>query len=282
MILGLIRVGVASLVVSVQGCQSAAYGPWPRSPVAGTQRTYPCTYTAEKPSLDGSLTDPVWQLAPWSEPFVVIEGNQSAAPSQVTWIKLMWDKKYLYVGALLMETDVWATQNQPDAKLFLENNFEVFVDPDGDGQAYYEIEVNAKGAVFDLFLHKAYREGGPADHHWNCKELDGAVHVEGTLNDSRDQDKSWSVELAIPWGCLQPPANASGDSPEVQRSGDRPEIGDMWRMNFSRSQWELNKSEGGYVKKDEGRVDRWVWSPQWVADMHQPEHWGKVTFVRTH
>jgi hypothetical protein len=26
--------------------------------------------------------------------------------------------------------------------------------------------------------------------------------------------------------------------------------------------------------------DNWVWSPQWAVDMHLPQFWGRVTFVR--
>jgi hypothetical protein len=28
------------------------------------------------------------------------------------------------------------------------------------------------------------------------------------------------------------------------------------------------------------KEDNWVWSPQGVVDMHVPEHWGHVQFVK--
>jgi len=41
--------------------------------------------------------------------------------------------------------------------IFHDNDFEVFLDPDGDNWMYYEIEVNAAGQVWDLMLVKPYR-----------------------------------------------------------------------------------------------------------------------------
>lgn len=277
-----VRCLIISVIFSVfmQGCQSAAYGPWPRETMPGTLREYACRYTKEKPSLDGSLQDSVWQHAPWSEPFVDIEGSQKPAPAQITWMKMLWDEKYLYVAALLMETDVWATYDKRDMVVFHENDFEVFIDPDGDGQSYYEIEVNAKGTIFDLYLHKPYRDGGPAMPEWNCTGLDGSVQVQGTLNDPSDVDTSWSVEMAIPWQCLVPPENAPKDSTQAQGAGHSPWVGDTWRMNFSRVQWQLLKTASGYTKEPGTKEANWVWTPQWVIDMHRPETWGRVHFTK--
>src|SRR5262249_49091229 len=57
-----------------------------------------------------------------------------------------------------------------------------------------------------------------------------------------------------------------------------PRDGDEWRVNFSRVEWEHEVSEGRYRKKAGKKEDNWVWSPQGVIDMHQPEMWGYVQF----
>jgi len=59
--------------------------------------------------------------------------------------------------------------------------------------------------------------------------------------------------------------------------------GEQWRMNFSRVQWDTEIINGIYVKqKDQlGRnkaEKNWVWSPQGVIAMHQPETWAYVQF----
>ena len=272
--------GAALAAAWLQGCQSASYGTWPREPMPGTQREYACIFTRTAPALDGRLDDEAWSRAPWSEPFVDIEGPSKPAPRQLTWVKMMWDHERLYIGAQLAETDVWATYDRRDMVVFHENDFEIFIDPDGDARGYYEIEVNAKGTIFDLYLHRAYRDGGPALQSWNCQNLDGAVDVQGTCNVSGDTDRGWSVEMSIPWSSLVPPADAPRGSAEEARLGAPPEVGDTWRMNFSRVQWQLMKTAEGYAKVPGTREDNWVWTPQWAVDMHRPEHWGRVRFTR--
>ena len=115
---------------------------------------------------------------------------------------MLWDGDHLYIGAWLEDHDVWATLTDRDSIIYHDNDFEVFIDPDGDGRDYFEIEVNALGTVFDLLLERTYRAGGPARHSWNLAGLSLAVVVDGTLNDPNDIDRGWSVEMAIPWGAL--------------------------------------------------------------------------------
>ncbi|HQI44441.1 MAG TPA: hypothetical protein PK949_10040, partial [Dysgonamonadaceae bacterium] len=65
-----------------------------------------------------------------------------------------------------------------------------------------------------------------------------------------------------------------------------PSAGDQWRVNFSRVEWHTNIENGKYVKKKDpvsGKPlpeENWVWSPQGVVDMHRPEMWGFVHFLR--
>ena len=49
-----------------------------------------------------------------------------------------------------------------DAVIFHDNDFEVFIDPNGDNHEYYEFEINALGTVWDLFLPKPYKDDGKA------------------------------------------------------------------------------------------------------------------------
>ena len=98
--------------------------------------------------------------------------------------------------------------------------------------------------------------------------MKAAVHLDGTLNDARDIDRSWSVELAFPWSVLG----------ELARRPAPPGEGDQWRVNFSRVEWPLEISGGTYRKAASVTDANWVWSPQHVVDMHRPETWGYVQF----
>src|SRR4029079_10082199 len=78
------------------------------------------------------------------------------------------------------------------------HDFEVFIDPNGDSQEYYEIEINALGTGWDLLLPRPYKDGGRAVHDWEIAGLRSAVHLDGTLNDPSDIDRRWTVQLAFP------------------------------------------------------------------------------------
>src|SRR5262249_49683980 len=150
-------------------------------------------------TIDGRINKPFWKDAPWTEAFVDIEGAAKPKPRLQTRAKLLWDDQCLYVAAELEEPHIWATLTEHDSIVFHDSDFEVFLNPTGDTHRYYEIEINALNTIFDLYLPKPYRDGGPADHGWDVKGLKSAVHIDGTLNDPRDTDRRWTVEMAFPW-----------------------------------------------------------------------------------
>jgi hypothetical protein len=128
----------------------------------GEPRHYDAPHVAAPPDIDGRLDDAAWRSAPWSEPFVDIEGDRRPAPRLRTRVKLAWDDSTLYVAGEMEEPDLWATITTRDAVIFHDNDFEVFLDPDGDAARYFELEVNARNTQWDLFLPVAYRDGGKA------------------------------------------------------------------------------------------------------------------------
>lgn len=235
----------------------------------------PKRYTAYKvtkpPIIDGKIERQEWRDANWSEYFEDI--SEPVKPLMNTRMKILWDDEYLYVAAHLEEKDLWATLKNHDDIIFQDNDFEVFIDPNNDASNYFEIEINALGTVMDLFMHKTYKRGGPMDMKWHSAGLKKAVYIKGTLNDNSDKDQFWSVEMAIPYGCLERPGRIS-----------KPSVGSTWRINFSRVQWQLVPDSKSYIKKlnpDGSKIPEynWVWSPQGVIDMHIPEKWGYLNFA---
>jgi len=243
----------------------------------GARQTYVAFQSPAPLVIDGKLDEPAWQAATPTNPFVDIEGAKRPAPRQATRARMLWDEQYFYIGAELDETDLWATLTERDSIIFYDNDFEVFIDPDGDTHMYFELEINALDTEWDLLLVKPYRDGGPALHGFDTHGLKSAVHLNGTLNDGRDRDTGWTVEIAIPWAALAPLTTVAVP----------PSNGAVWWVNFSRVQWLLDPApEGnGYVKRkaaDGARIpeSNWVWSPQGVIAMHEPESWGLVQFTR--
>ena len=238
-------------------------------------RQYVCRRTSSRPAIDGRLDDVSWQAAAWTEPFVDIEGDGRPRPRFRTRVKMLWDADAFYVAAEMEEPDLWGTLTERDSIIYNDNDFEVFIDPDGDTQMYYELEVNPLGTVFDLLLPRPYRDGGPPIIAWDVAGLRLAVNAHGTVNHPGDRDESWTVEMALPWKVLR--EAAPGKRP--------PRPGEQWRVNFSRVEWQPDAKDGRYTRRTDpatGRPrpsDNWVWSAQGAIDAHMPERWGYVQFA---
>jgi hypothetical protein len=230
--------------------------------------------TGDSLRIDGRLDEPCWRNAPWTEAFADIEGYHMPEPLHLTRAKILWDEHYLYIGAELEEPHIWATYTQNESVIFHENNFELFIDPDGDTHNYYELEINALGTRWDLMLIKPYRNGGPPINGWDITGMKIGIHHAGTINNPSDRDTLWSLEIALPWVILK----------EAAPRRRMPEPGDQWRINFSRVQWQRDVVGDEYVKRinpDTGNPFpefNWIWSPMGLIDMHLPERWGFVQF----
>jgi hypothetical protein len=232
------------------------------------------SYTKVPPVIDGDINDVVWQQAKWTADFQDIEGDLQPRPALQTNVKMLWGDSCLYIAAQIKDTNVWAYIKQHDEIVFLDNDFEVFINPNNTTHQYFEMEFNALNTVLDLFLNKPYRNGGNAMFGWNPEGLRSAVKVQGTLNNPLDTDKGWTIEMAIPYKAI-----SLGNNVQV------PAEGTLWRINFSRVEWDTKVVDDKYVKlKDNAGHNlpehNWVWSPQGVVDMHYPERWGYLQFTK--
>ncbi len=268
-----IHIGLIGLLF-VMAWTALAQSSFPRPKIPFQPRQYVCYRAIGPLSIDGKLDEKDWQNAPWTETFVNIEGSLKPKPRFETRVKMLWDDTYFYVAAYLQEPDVWARLKQRDTIIYYDNNFELFIDPDGDTHEYYEFEINALGTYWDLFLTRPYRDRGCALTDWDIKGLKRGVYIYGTLNDPRDTDQGWQVEIAIPWRALKKCAHCAAP----------PHDGDQWRVNFSRVEWKIDKTTGHYQKQINPKTgkpfhqENWVWSPQGLVAMHYPEMWGFVQF----
>ena len=213
---------------------------------------YVCYRTSETLKIDGKLNESSWKEAEPTATFVDISGEGFPKPIYDTHAKMLWDDEYLYIAAVLQEPDIKARLTKRDTIIYYDNDFEVFLDPDGDGHQYFEVETNARGVIFDLMLDRPYRNGGSFFVQWDCPGLKTVIHCDGTLNQPKDKDRQWSVEMAIPREAI------------TKNFTNLLQAGNYWRINFSRVQW---------FKKGEPEKN-WVWSPTGKIDMHMPDRWG--------
>jgi hypothetical protein len=235
-------------------------------------RAYGCARALHPPALNGDVDDASWKAAPWSANFLDIEGPQHRPqPWLRTRVKMLWDRQCLYIGAKMEEPQLWATLTERDSVIFRDNDFEVFLDPDGDNHQYVELEINALNTVWDLLLPKPYKDGGPALNSFNIAGLRTAVKLDGALNDPGHRSKGWSATIAIPWSAIK----------RLSTKPVPPSVGDQWRINFSRVEWDLDVVDGRFHKIEGRKEHNWVWSPQWAINMHRPETWGFLEFQNT-
>lgn len=257
--------GVALLLATCVGCTPPT--------IAARTHPAPLRYAAPRTRapivIDGKIDPAEWAHAPWTSEFVDIEGDVRPLPTWSTRAKMLWDDEFFYVAAQLEEPHVWGTLTKHDSIIYHDNDFELFIDAEGDELWYGEVEINALGTVFDLMLDKTYNKGGDAIFEWTPPRLATAVRILGTLNDPSDIDKGWTVEMALPFDSLA----------EHARVPVPPRAGDTWRVNFSRVQWKYDLVDGEYVKRPKTPENNWVWTPQHVINMHVPTHWGYVEFL---
>ena len=237
------------------------------------ERHYIIHKTDNEIDVDGVAAEKSWQDANWTENFMDIEGPSKPLPTYQTRMKMLWDEKNIYFFVEMEEPHVWGYYEEHDKIVYHENDFEIFIDPDGDTHNYFEFEFNAQNTLFDLFMTKPYRNGGIPLISWSPRGIKSAVSIDGTLNNPNDKDKNWTLEVAIPFKDLRIGVHTRA-----------PENGNIWRINFSRVQWQTKISDDKYKRKkneETGRLIRennWVWSSIGIVNMHYPERWGFLQF----
>jgi hypothetical protein len=169
--------------------------------------------------------------------------------------RALWDDKNLYLAFDLADKDVWGAFQKHDDKLWTQEAAEVFIDADGDGKTYIELQVSPRNVTFDSWL-PAYRQN---DNAWDAPGLRTAVQVRGTLDKRDDTDQGWTVEMAIPL------AAAKGRLADMK--GVPPVPGTEWRVNFFRMDLPGGKPQSASA-----------WSPPLVPDFHAVDKFGTLVF----
>ena len=227
---------------------------------------YTCWKTATAPVIDGRGSDQVWALAETTALFDVEDLDRQRQHSRPTAAKMLWDDNGLYFLFEMVDADVWSTFTNRDDQIWQEEVVEIFIDPDGDGLDYAEIEVNPLNVIFDLLLSRPWADGGRGFAQWN-PEFASAVQVDGTVNEPSDVDQGWTVEVALPWAAL-----ATDIRDVMNGMALPPQVDDHWRLNLYRFE---RLRENGAVTGEEPSA----WSPVGAVDFHRPDRFGLLEFA---
>jgi hypothetical protein len=221
--------------------------------VSVSQKEY-TIYRAGTPiTVDGRLDEPAWMAAPDVGAFV-FPWYESGKQEQ-TVAKILWDDDNLYVGFLCEDAHIWAEHTERDSAVYMDDTVEVFTAPNTDRpNTYFNIEMNVIGIFLDQFHPEG--PGVPVKEEWNGEGIRIATAIDGTLNDDSDEDRSWTLEVAIPFRNFE---SVAKNTP--------PKSGDDWHLGLNRL--------GG---KTNVQYSQWSASQTPKPQFHAPADFGRVIF----
>ncbi|MFH1571108.1 MAG: carbohydrate-binding family 9-like protein, partial [Gemmatimonadota bacterium] len=121
--------------------------------------TYVVQRTPMPIEVDGRLDDAAWQQAPMTDAWRWLDTDEVARLD--TRGQMVWDDEYLYFAFRTRDPDIWSTLQIRDEPVFIEEDFEIFLDPDGDEFNYYEWQINPLGTVYDVIWERPPQTPGP-------------------------------------------------------------------------------------------------------------------------
>lgn len=181
-----------------------------------------------------------------------------------TTFRAQWNDDGLYLFWDATDPDPWHTMTKRDEHIWDEEVVEIFLDLDGSGHDYYELEINPVNVVCDLRMVSPWpNQKGDID--WDLEGLETRVHPR--TNDG-GATTGWTATAFLPWSGLESLPSARGASLP-------PKPGDSWRFNVFRI-----KRPGGPAQPAKDAVFA-AWSPPSGRSFHDAGAFRPFHFVGT-
>ena len=170
--------------------------------LAGTEPGAPpvmvAKFTGTPVNVDGALDDAAWKT---TTPYPLLLGKDTEARGETLHepgeVRLAWDNEFLYVGVKYTDFDIVAEGKNDQEHHYLTGDLaEVFLKPKANTW-YWDLYVTPHGKKTHLWFPGSGRMGLKSSEA-HTMELHVAAQCQGTLNDWRDRDTSWTGEMAIP------------------------------------------------------------------------------------
>jgi hypothetical protein len=257
------RLAVANQILFLQLILLAIGGKFLTSPAFAQSGA---SYTAERRIdtivIDGNLNEASWQNAADTSVFTFWDGSPAPVSIQTT-AKMIWDDQYLYIAFTARDPDVYATYTARDSRLWEQDNFEVFVTVPGT-TGYVEAEGSPRGTIWDGVFTNVFQGPGGT---YNMAGLQVSARVNGTLNNSSDQDTGFTAEMRLPFADIYQ-GNPVG----------HPLHGTQLRLNLNRINWNTPATQGGVGAAGSDTYYAWSPVPGTGISFHRPDKFGTVTF----
>jgi hypothetical protein len=221
--------------------------------VATPVPSYEIARAATPVVIDGKLDDPAWTAA--REITLQFPWQTQTGAKQKTSAKMLWNDEMLFVAFTCEDEDIVAHHEQRDDPTYKDDAVEIFIQPNPKHAIYVGLEMNARAVLYDYvnvpgqMLLKAY----------DLKGVLLASSLHGTLNVTADQDKGWTLEVAIP---LRNFLEFTNNQPVA--------AGTTWTAN-------LNRWDGTEPHR---RLSMWSDSGMVRPNPHNPKRCGQIVFVK--
>lgn len=226
------------------GCNSAYH--------ASTSKEYEVHYSSTPIKVDGKLNEPIWTKAkalrfkPIPRSLCIENGI----------VKILWDDKYVYVGAVFCDSDIVQLSKRNWRHYYRTGDLiEVFLKP-AEKRYYWELYATPNNLKNSLFYISGGRAGLYNRSRYKVEEMLVASTCDGTLNNEKDYDKQWTVDMAIP-------------VKELEKYGEKITPGKVWNFLIGRYNYSIHLD-----RKELTRTG----TPQ-SNNFHDYKSWGKLKFI---
>src|SRR5713226_5887346 len=198
-------------------CCSARGGAFPQrdSQSPQTETFIPGTAVAVRvdhgPKMDGTLNDPLWQLAKTISDFRQQEPYESQPATERTEVRILYSRHAVYFGIHCFDSDpsrVIASELRRDVSQNLDDHLEILIDSNHNRRGAYVFQINPLGTQIDGLIVEEQRDNSEVDFDsgWDgVWTSDAQIAADGwtatieipftTLNFTHSTDVLWGVNF---------------------------------------------------------------------------------------
>jgi hypothetical protein len=188
------------------------------------RKEFVCRRTTEKIIIDGILDEEAWKDSNIIDTFYTPKEN--LPPQSPTKVYMLYDDNYLYIAAKLKDKDIYAFKTEHNSRTWEDDVFEIFIKPSEEKYQYYEFHVTPRNINLELMIPR--RGSGSMERFFFESGMKSAVQIKGTLNNWRDVDDYWTVEVKIPFSAFK-------DTVPIP-----PKAGDRWTFAICRYDYSVH------------------------------------------
>ena len=178
-----------------------------------------------------------------------------------TRFRALWEPLALHVRFDAVDENPWHTMTARDEHIWEEEAVELFLDADGSGRNYAELEISPANVVCDLRVESPW----PSLRSLTEWDWDGMTSAVVPLRGAHGSVEGWTAVARLPWAGLRSLYPGG-------RVGLPPAAGQSWRANVFRI-----KRPGGPARPADGAVLA-AWSKPAGPSFHDPAAFRPMTF----